>query len=372
MLEALPKVPVSGTRISDDEIDAAVAVLRSGNLRQGAICARFEQAFADFVGCRYAIAVSSGTAALHLAYLATLQPGDEVLVPSFTFVATASMVVAAGARPILCDVDPGTFTLSVPDAAGRLTERTRAIAPVHLYGNPADVEGVQELARKNGLAIIWDAAQAHGARFADRDVGSLPGLSCYSFYPSKNMTTGEGGMITTDDEELDRLLRILRSQGAQRKYYHTHIGYNFRLTDIQAAIGLAQLERLPDWLEARRRNASYLRDSVSGVKGLRPQEVQPGGVHAYHQFTVVVEAGTLGRSRDQVAEAMDDLGVETAVHYPLPVHQQPVFASSGETGSLPVSESLSQSVLSLPVHQLLSHQDLETVERAIRTVAQPA
>ncbi len=290
MVDTLQKtIPIGEVRLDEDDIEAVVAVLRTGNLRQGAVTAEFEREFAAFTGAKHAVAVSSGTAALHLAYLVTLQPGDEVLVPSFTFFATASMVVAAGGKPIFCDVDADTFGLSVEEAEKRRTERTKAVAPVHLFGAAADVSGIQELAGRHDWAIVWDAAQAHGTTYGGQDVGSLPGLTCYSFYPSKNMTTGEGGMITTDDADLATQLRLLRSQGAGKKYVHTVIGYNLRLTDFQAALGLAQLRKLPTWLETRRRNAAILLEAVAEVPFLAPQKVEPGSQHAYHQFSVVVD-----------------------------------------------------------------------------------
>jgi perosamine synthetase len=365
-------VPVGEVRIEEDEIEAVVAVLRSGNLRQGRVCREFEDAFAQFVGARHAVAVSSGTAALHLAYLAVLEPGDHVLVPSFTFFATASMVVAAGATPDFCDVDSNTYTLSLDSMHDRLTAKTRAIAPVHLFGNPADVDAVLAFADKNRCRVIWDAAQAHGTRFEGKDVGSLPGVTCYSFYPSKNMTTGEGGMVTTDDADVADRIRILRSQGSNKKYVHTAIGFNQRLTDFQAALGLVQLQKLPGWLEKRRDNASVLLAAIADVPGMNPQQAQSRGLHSYHQFSVVIDRDRLGRSRDEVAARFRELGVETAVHYPRPLHRQPVFEKTIGIQELPISDALSANILSLPVHNHLSTQQLERVVEAIASLRERA
>jgi len=355
--------PISIARVAleEDEIEAALAVLRSGALRQGRACDEFERAFAEQVGARHAISVSSGTAALHLAWLSILQPGDHVLVPAFTFIATASTVVFAGGVPVFCDVDPLTGLIDVQDARRRLNPRVRAITPVHLYGNVCDVAAVRALADQHGLRVVWDAAQAHAARAHDRDVGSLDDLVCYSFYPTKNMTTGEGGMITTNDTELARQLRLLRSHGQARKYHHTVLGLNYRLTDVQAAIGLAQLRKLDAWVQQRRRNAALLDDLLAAVPGIDPMSPTPGTLHAYHQYTVRVDSGGAGCTRDELQAELQSRRIETAVHYPKPLHQQPVFAELATGVRLPASERLAETVLSLPIHPLLSETDLRRV-----------
>ena len=358
-------VPVASVHLSEEEIEAVCDVLRSGNLRQGEVCEQFEEDFARFVGSRHAIAVSSGTAALHLAYLAEIRPGDEVLVPAFTFMATASMVIAAGGTPVICDVDPETFTLDVRDAETRLTSRTRAVAPVHLFGNAAPVRAVQDLAGRFDLSIIWDAAQAHGTIYGGSDVGSLPGVSCYSFYPSKNMTTGEGGMITTDSDAVAAKARLLREHGATERYVHAAIGFNYRLTDFQAAIGIVQLRRLPQWLERRRRNAERLRDAVAAVPWLTTQRATDDCWHSYHQFGVTVSPDFPPGGRDAVARALAAAGIQTAIHYPRALHQQPILVELLGTITLPVSERLAESILCLPVHHLLSDGDIERVASAV-------
>ncbi|MFH1089948.1 MAG: DegT/DnrJ/EryC1/StrS family aminotransferase, partial [Pseudomonadota bacterium] len=234
------KISMAHIQLTDREIEAAVRVLRSGALRQGAECDAFEREFAGYTGARYAVASANGSAALHLAYMAFLQPGDEVLAPSFTFIATGSMVTMTGGKPVLCDIDPHTFLIDLEDAAGRLTERTRAISPVHLYGNACDVEAIQAFAQKHKLTIVWDAAQAHGAKYKTRDIGAFDDFVCYSFYPSKNMFVGEGGITLTNDETLDHQMRYLRTHGQTGKYYHTMLGLNYRMTDVEAAIGREQ------------------------------------------------------------------------------------------------------------------------------------
>ncbi len=359
-------VRIADVNLTEREVDAAVEVLRTGNLRQGAITSEFERAFAAATGAAHAIAVSSGTAALHLAWLALLEPGDEVLVPAFTFFATASTVVLAGGRPVFCEVDPLTFTIDVEDARRRATPRTAGIAPVHLYGQACDVTGVQALADDLGLRIVWDAAQAHGTTFAGSDVGSLGDLTCYSFYPTKNMTTGEGGMITTNDGELDRRLRLLRSHGQEKKYYHTVVGLNYRTTDVQSAIGLVQLDRLPEALRRRRHNARRLTELLGTVEGIRPPHELDGTEHSYHQYTVVVDGTPDGQARDRLAADLKLAGIETAVHYPRPLHLQPALAGEGPLPALPVAEGLCGSVLSLPVHPGVADEDLDRIGHAVR------
>lgn len=364
-----PTIPIARVELSDQEISAAVAVLRSGRLRQGPVTAEFERQYAASTGARHAVAVSSGTAALHLAWMALLKPGDEVLVPAFTFVATATMVMLAGGRAVLCDVDPHTFTLDVEDARRRVTPRTVGIAPVHLFGQACDVAAVRRLADDFGLRIVWDAAQAHGTRVHGADVGSLgeSDLTCYSFYPTKNMTTGEGGMITTNDGELARTLRLLRSHGQEGKYYHTLLGVNYRTTDVNSAIGLVQLERLPGWVRQRRENAHLLSARLSSVDGVVTPREPAGTEHSYHQYTILLDDSEGGAARDRVAARMLERGVETGVHYPRPLHHQPVLQQDGgEVPELPVSERLARTVLSLPVHPGLSPRDVEVVAQAVQ------
>lgn len=356
-------VALSQVVVGEDEIADVVAILRSGNLREGPVCRAFEEEFARKAGAGYALAVNSGTAALHVAYAALLQPGDEVLVPAFTFFATASMVVAAGAVPVFCDVDPKTLTIDVADAEARVTPRTRAIAPVHLFGNPADVSAVQALARAHDLKIVWDAAQAHAATFRGQDIGSLDHVVCYSFYPSKNMTTGEGGMICTNDAALAGRMKLIRSQGQPKKYVHTTLGFNFRLTDFQAAIGRGQLRHLDDWTARRRANAAYLRERLDGVPAITLQGEQPGGSHVYHQFSLMLDDAA---EREGVLTRLGEAGVDCAVHYPTPLHRQPFFAAGAAAVRLPVSESAAQRIFSIPVHSGLTPDDLEYVAEAVR------
>ena len=357
-------------RLDDRELSAVHRVLRSGKLRAGEVTADFEARFARAVGAKYAVAVSSGTAALHVACLAMLAPGDEVVVPDFTFAATASMVLAAGAKPVLADVDPRTFTLDPADVRRRISTRTRALIPVHLYGNPADIAGLRRVAHDHKLRIIWDAAQAHGAAFRARDVGAFPDVVCYSFYPSKNMTTGEGGMLTTSDKGLAEQFRLLRSHGDTGRYHHVRLGYNYRLTDIGAAIGRVQLGKLPGALRRRRRNAAYLSRGLRDITGIELPLLTRGVEHAFSLFTVRLRPEVLCMTREAFRQKLAQAGIDTAVHYPIPLHRQPIFQGYGSDLDFPVSTALSQTVLSLPVHPGLTTQDLSKIVKAVReTVA---
>lgn len=336
-------------------------------MRAGRLVEEFERRFALSVGARYAIAVNSGTAALQLAYQQLLRPGDEIIVPDFTFVATGSMAMAVGARPVLADVDPLSGTLDPASVEKHITRRTRAMVPVHLYGNPVDVRALVRVARRHRLRIIWDAAQAHGAESHGRDIGSLPDVVCYSFYPTKNLTTGEGGMLTTSDQTLAARLRLARSHGEESRYFHILLGYNFRLTDIAAAIGIEQLRKLPAFLRARRRIAAILSQGLAGIRGLELPRAARGDRHAFCLYTVRVDPGTLGMSRDDLQKALASQGIETAVHYPRALHQQPIFRRLGRDKDFPVSTMLAKTVLSLPCHPELRDGDLRRIIRAVRT-----
>ncbi|HET7212635.1 MAG TPA: DegT/DnrJ/EryC1/StrS family aminotransferase [Terriglobia bacterium] len=350
------------------EIRAVERVLKSGNLRAGQVTEKFESSFAAGAGARHAVAVSSGTAALHLACHALLSPGDEVIVPDFTFIATAAMVAAVGAKPVFADVDPRTFTLDPAEVERCITPRTRALVPVHLYGQPADIMGLVRLARRHKLRIIWDAAQAHGAQFHGRDVGSFPDAVCYSFYPTKNMTTGEGGMITTSNGPLARQLRLLRSHGEADRYRHVRLGFNFRTTDIASAIGLVQLSRLDKAVRTRQRNAGILNEGLRGIPGLQTPEWVRGAGHAFSLFTICIDRRQAGMSRDALAKALRLRGIQSAVHYPLPLHRQPVFRGYGLDRDFPVSTRLAKSVLSLPVHPGVKEDDLRYIVQSVREI----
>lgn len=362
----MKSIGMAEIKLTEEEIAAAVRVLRSGALRQGKECEAFEREFAEKVGASHGVTNANGSAALHLAYMAFLKPGDEVLVPSFTFIATASMVTMAGGRPIMCDVDSLTFNIDLVDAERKIGPRTRAIAPVHLFGNPGDVDAVQALAKKHHLIVVWDAAQAHGARFSGRDVGSFDDFVCYSFYPSKNMFVGEGGMTCTNNPEYDQKMRFMRTHGQTGKYLHTMLGLNYRMTDVEAAIGREQLRRLDKMLAIRRRNADLLNKGLKDLPGIRPQQVTTNSEHAWHQYCVIVEPEAFGCSRDELAQRLKDRGIATGVHYPRGLHQQPIFEELYGKSRLPNTEYLAAHILALPVHHGLTEEEVQTVLEAVK------
>jgi dTDP-4-amino-4,6-dideoxygalactose transaminase len=350
MTTAVRAIPLARPTITEAEIDAVGDVLRSGNLAQGERVAQFEAAFAAYVGCAYAVATSSGTTALHLALLALgIGPGDEVITTPFTFVATASSIAHTGARPIFADIDPETLNLAPAAVRDRITPRTRAIMPVHLYGNPCDMPALKAIARDHGLALVEDACQAHGAESGGRRVGSS-GTACFSFYATKNMTTGEGGMICTADGDLAERASLLRNHGMLVPYRHDALGYNFRLTDVHAAIGLAQLSRLDTFNRERRDNAAYYDAHLIGAR--RPS-VYPDTQSAWHQYTLLVEPAR----RDAVVARLRRGGVGVGIYYPLPVHRQPIAERLGLSAQCPAADVAAASVLSIPVHASLSRAE---------------
>jgi len=350
----------------DDEAKAAVVrVLESGRLAQGPLVAEFEAAFARYVGVQHAVAVNSGTAALQLALLARgVGAGDDVIVPAFTFAATANAVLHCGARPVFVDVRERDFNIDPALLEAALTPRTKAVVGVHLFGGPCDAPALAKFARRHRLALIEDAAQAHGAEVGGRRVGTF-GDGCFSFYATKNLTTGEGGMITTDDAEVARRCRLLRSQGEGERYRTDAAGYNMRLTEIAAALGLAGLARLDQWNERRRANAEYLSRHLRGV--VTPMET-PGTRHVFHQYTVRVPGGPAARDALQAVLRAHD--IEALVFYPRPLHHQPLYRGLGYGAqSFPVAERLAGEVLSLPVHPALAEQDLGRIVAAVNAWA---
>jgi len=357
-------IPVARPQLGDEEAEAAARVVRSGMLASGPEVAAFESEFAGFVGARHAIAVSNGTTALHAALLGCgIGAGDEVIVPSFTFIATATAVSICGARPVFADVRLDLFTLDPDRLRDLVTPRTRAVIGVHLFGQPFDVDPVREFCEARDLLLVEDAAQAHGAAYRGRQVGSLGDAGCFSFYPTKNMTTGEGGMVTTDDDVVAARIRRLINHGQAEKYLHTELGYNYRMTDIGAAIGRVQLRRLPGFNRRRQENADYLSAHLD-APGIVLPATGADRTHVFHQYVVTVGAGCrLGR--EALAVRLREEGVGTAVHYPIPVHEQPVYRGTAPPSACPVAGRLARQVLSLPVHPGVGPAELERIVDAV-------
>jgi perosamine synthetase len=350
-------IPISVPLLGEEEKRAVLEVIDSKWLAQGPRVEAFEEAWAAVCGVKYAVATSSGTTALQTAVLAHgIGSGDEVITTPFTFIASANCVLFAGARPVFVDIDERTYNMDPSRIEAAITPRTKAILPVHLFGYPCDMEPIMELAHRHGLVVIEDACQAHGASIKGRPVGSF-GTGCFSFYPTKNITTAEGGMITTDDPELADRARLIRSHGQRQRYYHETIGYNFRMTELQAAIGLVQLEKLEHFTTLRRQNAAYLSGRLRDV--VTPYAAE-GWRHVYHQYTIRVPDG-----RDRLAEHLQERGIGTGVYYPVPVHQQAVYQRLGYRDSLRMAEKACQEVLSLPVHPALAPGELEQIVEGV-------
>ena len=357
------KVPIAKPIIDEEEINNVVEVLKSGIIAQGPKVEEFEEKFAKWIGTEYGIAVNSGTAALHTALVSCgITKGDEVITSPFTFIATGNTIIYTGAKPIFVDIDLKTYTLNPDLIEEKITEKTKAILPVQLYGQSANMERINEIAEKYGLIVIEDAAQAHGATFKGKNVGSIGDMGCFSFYPTKNMTTSEGGIITTDDEELAETARTFRTHGANIRYHHNTIGYNYRMTDISAAIGLAQLKKIDSFNDKRISNASYLNDGLKDVDGIITPYSTYNSKHVYHQYTIQVEKG----KRNDWVKIINDCGVGTGIHYPIPLYNQPVYKTLGITSECPKAELAAESVISLPVHPSLTQEDLDIVINAVK------
>ena len=357
------KVPIAKPIIGEEEIENVVEVLKSGMIAQGPKVEEFEENFADWVGADYGIAVNSGTAALHVALLSCgIGEGDEVITTPFTFIASGNSILYTGAKPVFADIDLKTYTMDPDSIEDLITENTKAILPVQLYGQSADMVKINEIAETYGLAVIEDAAQAHGATCKGKNVGSMGDMACFSFYPTKNMTTSEGGIITTNDEELADNAKVFRAHGASIRYHHDKIGYNFRMTDISAAIGLAQLDKIDEFNEKRIANAAYLNDGLKDVEGVITPYCAPESKHVYHQYTIRVEKG----DRDDWVDIINECGVGTGIHYPIPLYNQPIYKSLGLEGNCPNAELAADNVISLPVHPSLTKEDLDLVIEAVK------
>ena len=364
-------IPINKIFMDAEEIRAAAQVLRRGVLTNksgsGPNVMRFEAAFSKYVGTKYAVAVNSGTAALHAALLAVgVGRGDEVIVPSFTFVATAEVVALAGAKPVFIDIDPETYCMNPDEIEVAITSRTKAIIPVHLYGLAADMVRIKKVAEDHNLVVIEDAAQAHGAMCGGKLTGNLGDMGCFSFYGGKNMTTGEGGMVTTNSREFYDALRTIRNHGESEEYQSTMIGHNYRMPEIEAAIGLVQLSKLPRFLELRRKNARALLEMLGGVKGLQLPVTPSGHEPSWYVFTLRL-LRTNASKRNMVLRKIQRKHVDARVYYPKPIHQFTYYQKQFGSFKLPKTETAARQVLSLPVHPGLTESNLEQIVSAVET-----
>ena len=346
-------ISINAPQVGKEEIEAVVKVMKTGTLTNalgaGPVVKAFENAYAKYVKAKHAIAMNTGTGALHSALAAIgVKAGDEVILPSFTFVATAEVVVMAGARPIFVDIDPHTYTISPEAIEKNITKKTKAVMPVDLYGLSADMEPIREIADKHGLKIIEDAAQAHGAEYKGKPPGACANAACWSFYGSKNMTTGEGGMVTTNDDKIVETIRALRSHGEKKKYMSEMLGHNYHMPEIQAAIGIVQLKRLPKFVARRTRNAKCLSEKLKKVKRLQVPIVPEGYKHSWYLYTVRMK-NAKKEQRDKVVEKLQKKGIGAVVCYVNPIHLMPFYSRFCKC-KLPETEKAANQVLSLPVH----------------------
>ncbi|HEV7603711.1 MAG TPA: DegT/DnrJ/EryC1/StrS aminotransferase family protein [Candidatus Limnocylindrales bacterium] len=352
-------IPVARPDIGPEEIAAVTEVLQGGMLAGGRRVAELEDRFAAFIGAKHAIAVSNGTVALMGVFVGLdLQPGDEVITVGHTFNATVSSIMFTGATPVFVDIEPDTYLMDAARIEAAITPRTRAICPVHLFGLPVDLDAIVAIADRHGLAIVEDACQAHGATFDGRHVGTF-GPAAFSLYATKNMTTGEGGLITTEDDQLADWLRLYRNQGMRDRYRHEILGYNFRLTDIAAAIGLCQLDKLERNTVRRQAIAARYDAAFAGLP-IQTPVTPPGRTHVFHQYTIGVET-----ERDGIVADLAAAGVGTGIYYPIPAHRQPYVLERGIVADLPITDDAARRTLSLPIFPTLTHDEQTTVIAAV-------
>jgi perosamine synthetase len=331
----------------------------------------FEKSISEYLGVRNVVAVNSGTAALHLSFLASnIKSGQEVITTPFSFAATANSIIQTGARPVFVDVNPETFNIDPQKVEEAVTEKTFAIEPVHIFGEPADMKEIHEIAEKRNLCVIEDAAEAIGAEYHGRKIGSTDGFACFSTYATKNLHTGEGGFVTTNNNDAADALRVLRSQGQRSKYHHIKLGYNYRMTEIAAAIGEAQVEKLDNLNQRRIENAAQLTEAIHDLPALTPQVVLPNVKHIYYQYTVTFDQKKTDVSREELRKKLALTGIETDVHWPTPIHLQPWYRETFgyRPGMFSNAEKLAETVLSLPIHPSVTREQIEYISQTLHTI----
>ncbi len=363
-----PIIPVCEPWLAGNELKYITEAVETNWISSaGGYIHRFEALFAEKMGARYGVACANGTVALHLA-LATLglEPGDEVIIPTFTMIATANAVTYLGARPVLVDSEPVTWNMDVNQVEAKITRRTRAIIPVHTYGHPVDMDALNGIAQKHGLFVLEDAAEAHGAQYKGRPVGSLGDAACFSFYGNKIITTGEGGMVTTNREDVARLAWNLRDHAfsTERHFWHKFVGYNYRMTNLQAAIGLAQTEQLEKFVVARRANAAYYTQLLRRIPGIVTPPEASWATNVFWMYGILLEK-EFGLTRDQLRQALARRGIETRTFF-IPMHCQPIYFDHYRGERYPVAEDLCRRGLYLPSASSLTREDIEAVVAAIQ------
>jgi perosamine synthetase len=362
-------IPINLPKIGEEEVQAVVKVLRSGMLTSGLGAGpqvtEFEKSYADFACAKHAVAVNTGTAALHSAVLAVgVKQGDEVILPSFTFVATAEAVVLAGAKPVFSDIDPKNYNLSPSAVEKAVTKKTKAIMPVDIYGSSADMKPLREIARKHSLVTIEDAAQAHGTTYAGKPAGAFADAACWSLYASKNITTGEGGVVTTNNDQIAETLRMIRTHGEKAKYSSLMLGTNYRMSEIQAAIGNVQLKKLPSFIAKRRQNALQLTKILSKNSKLVLPYESTDMLHSWYLYTIKLKDSTEDE-RNHIVEELKKKGIGAEVYYINPVHQMPFYRENFGNVKLPETEKASKQVFSLPVHPGVTEDQIQFIGETV-------
>ena len=363
-------IPIAKPLLGKEELAAVKEVFESGILVQGEQTRLFESEFAEYIGVKHAIAVVNGTTALDVALKALgISHGDEVITPAFSFVASSNCILYQGAKPVFADIDPKTFNIDPSDVERKITKKTKAIVCAHLFGQPAAMREFKEAAEKHNIALVEDAAQSHGAEYDGKKVGGIGDVGCFSFYATKNMTTGEGGMITTNGGELAAKIRLLINHGQTEKYHHVSLGYNYRMTEISAAIGRVQLRKLQGFNKKRNENAKILTAGIRKIRGLTPPHVAKKVKHVFYQYVIRVE-NEFPLDRDTLTKHLQKSGVGVAVHYPTPIYKQPLYQGLGyEKTVCPNTEDACAHILSLPAHPAVTKKELAYIIRALKEVA---
>ncbi|CAF29907.1 DegT/DnrJ/EryC1/StrS family aminotransferase [Methanococcus maripaludis] len=359
-------IPIAKPILGNEEISAVTDVLKSGMIAQGKEVELFEREFCEYHNVKYGLAVSNGTTALDVALKSLkVSSGDEVITTPFTFIASSNCILYQGAKTVFADIDEKTFNIDPNEVLENINSKTKAIIAVHLYGQPADMKALREIADDHKLFLIEDAAQAHGAEFEGKKIGNFGDITTFSFYPTKNMTSSEGGMVVTNNPEIAKISDLIRNHGQAEKYLHTALGYNFRMTNISAAIGRVQLKKVEEWTEKRIKNAKELSKRLSKIDGLSIPYLDKRVRHVFHQYVLRVEAD-FSLSRDEFSRYLNENGVGTGIHYPIPVHNQPVYQNLGyDKDECPNSIDAAKKVLSLPVHPSVSLDDIEYITQKI-------
>jgi perosamine synthetase len=354
------KIPIAKPSFGNEEVAAVKEVLESGIVASGPRTQTFEKEFAEYLDVDHGIAVTNGTVALDVSLKALeLGPGDEVITSAFSFVASGNCILFQKSKPVFADINLKTFNIDPLDVTEKITAKTKAVIPVHMFGQPAEMTALKEIAEDKGIWLLEDAAQAHGAEYNKQKAGTIGNMGCFSFYATKNITVGEGGMITTNNEKLAAKVRSLINHGQSRKYHHDTLGYNYRMTDLCAAIGLVQLKKLDGFNMKRRENAALLSNGIRNVKGLTAPYVDKNVKHVFHQYAIRVE-DNYPLSREELSAHLTEEGIGNAIHYPIPIYRQPLYLKLGYGKSkCPNTEDACKKILSLPVHPMVNREDIE-------------